>query len=257
MMAPSSEARRLHSGLVAAFTAFVPAMDGSSVEDKGGYLALTFPAVPLPQANGVWAEDDGGATVADLADRVAVLEGRGLPFWLQTRRGRHPLVEAEAERIGLRMVEQVPGMVVTPAELSDLPETGIQIDAVSDEQRLARAHSVAEAGFEIPEGMFAPFYMPALLTIAEICFYLGSVGGEAVSTAIGYRAPNSLGIFNVATPPGYRRRGFGAALTARAAQDGIDRGATLAWLQASTSGEPVYRRMGFRTVETYNLFTRP
>ena len=33
----------------------------------------------------------------------------GYRFWLQTRQGRHALVEAEAERLGLRVVEQVRG----------------------------------------------------------------------------------------------------------------------------------------------------
>ena len=252
-----SEAARLHSGLVAAFRGFASSMEGASIEDEGEYLVLSAPTVPLPQANGVWAEDDGGATVADLADRVAAVEARGLPFWLQTRQGRHPLVEAEAERLGLRVVEQLPGMVVTPAELSDVPVRRIEIATVKDEQQLALAHSVAEAGFEVPEGMFAPFYEPSLLTVSEIFFYLGFVAGEPASTAVGYTAPDTVGIFNVATPPRYRRRGFGAALTARVALDGIDRGATLAWLQASTDGEPVYRRMGFREVVTYNLLARP
>ena len=80
--------------------------------------------------------------------------------------------------------------------------------------------------------------------------------GEPVSTAIGFVVGETVGIFNVATPPNQRRQGYRAALTERAIRDGFDQGADLAWLQSSHLGEPVYRHIGFRTVGTYNLFTR-
>lgn len=51
--------------------------------------------------------------------------------------------------------------------------------------------------------------------------------------------------------------GYGPALTAQAARDGFAAGAELAWLQSSAMGHSVYRRLGFRDVETYLLLTRP
>jgi predicted GNAT family acetyltransferase len=78
-----------------------------------------------------------------------------------------------------------------------------------------------------------------------------------VSTAVGYSIDGTVGIFNVATPPEFRRRGYGAAITAHAARDGLNHGADLAWLQSSSMGESVYLRLGFREVETYLLHTRP
>jgi hypothetical protein len=58
------------------------------------------------------------------------------------------------------------------------------------------------------------------------------------------------GVFSVATPPAHRRRGYGAALTARAVTDGLAAGAAWAWLQSSPPGYGIYARLGFRTVET-------
>jgi predicted GNAT family acetyltransferase len=60
-----------------------------------------------------------------------------------------------------------------------------------------------------------------------------------------------------ATPGEHRGRGYGAALTAAAAQGGFASGADLAWLQSSAMGLSVYRRLGFREVERYVLLTRP
>jgi ribosomal protein S18 acetylase RimI-like enzyme len=65
------------------------------------------------------------------------------------------------------------------------------------------------------------------------------------------------GIYNVTTPPAYRRRGIGTALTAAALLAGRDRALRTGILQATAEGEPVYRRMGFTTVGEYRLMKLP
>ena len=60
----------------------------------------------------------------------------------------------------------------------------------------------------------------------------------------------------MATPAAFRRRGFGRAVTERAIRDGFEAGADLAWLQASELGRSVYASMGFRQVESYEIFGR-
>lgn len=255
-MAGSSEARQLHSALISVFAAFFERLEDSRLERRSGYVFLVCPSVPFQQFNGVWAEEDGGAAVADLAGNVAAVEQLGLPFWLQTRQGRHPMLEEEATRLGLREVEPIPGMVAPAASLNDLPETGMTIERVTAGSRLHELQAVAEAGFEVPPGAMAALYTEGLIATSGTSWYLGNADGDLVSTGIGVQVDDTVGIFSVATPPAQRRRGYGAAITAHAAADGFERGARLAWLQSSPQGEPVYRRMGFRQVETYNLFTR-
>jgi predicted GNAT family acetyltransferase len=63
--------------------------------------------------------------------------------------------------------------------------------------------------------------------------------------------------FNIATPPADRRRGYGAAVTARAVTDGLAAGARWSWLQSSVAGYPVYERLGFRTVESWQSWLSP
>jgi len=62
------------------------------------------------------------------------------------------------------------------------------------------------------------------------------------------------GIFNVATAPAHRGRGYAAALTARIASDAFAAGAHCAWLQSSPSGYNLYQRLGFRTVERWECW---
>ena len=51
-----------------------------------------------------------------------------------------------------------------------------------------------------------------------------------------------------------RRRGYGAAVTRRAIADGVARGATVAILQSSDMGRPVYEAIGFREVLAFRVF---
>ena len=87
--------------------------------------------------------------------------------------------------------------------------------------------------------------------------YLAEADGQPVSTATAWLGDGGVGIFNVATPPEFRGRGYGRAVTASAVRSGFADGADIAWLQASPLGEPVYRAMGFRQVDTYLVLGRP
>jgi len=90
-----------------------------------------------------------------------------------------------------------------------------------------------------------------------VSVYLGLAAGRPVTTALACRTERSVGIFNVATPAEERGRGYGAAVTSRAAADGFAAGARTAWLQASGMGFGIYRRLGFETVSTAELWVRP
>ena len=81
--------------------------------------------------------------------------------------------------------------------------------------------------------------------------YIGRIGGEPCTTGLGAVAEGHVGVFNIATPPAHRNRGFGHAVTARVVANGVRAGARAAYLQASTMGFGVYQRLGFRTAETW------
>jgi predicted GNAT family acetyltransferase len=74
------------------------------------------------------------------------------------------------------------------------------------------------------------------------------------STALGVTDGDHVGIFNVATPPAHRGKGYGAAITAWAVGDGFQNGASVAFLQSSPMGFRVYERLGFRTVEDWSVW---
>nr|WP_269326760.1 GNAT family N-acetyltransferase [Kineosporia mesophila] len=78
--------------------------------------------------------------------------------------------------------------------------------------------------------------------------YLARTADGAVGTALSTVKDGALCVFNVAVRPSARGRGIGRALTEAAlAQD-----FTVACLQSSTAGRPLYESMGFRAAERWH-----
>ena len=119
---------------------------------------------------------------------------------------------------------------------------------MKDLESLEEARQVAVAS--IGPGPLSGMYVPQVVAIPGVRIYVGRVDGEPVTTAIGWTASAATGIFQVATAPTYRGRGYGGAVTSRAVLDGFAAGADLVWLQASSLGERLYRDLGFRQVAT-------
>jgi N-acetylglutamate synthase len=75
-----------------------------------------------------------------------------------------------------------------------------------------------------------------------------------VTTGLGLTIGDHVGVFSIATPPEQRRRGYGAAITARIVADGYTAGARWAWLQSSKDGYGLYEQLGFITIATWECW---
>jgi ribosomal protein S18 acetylase RimI-like enzyme len=224
--------------------------DGWGARDGGVFAGIT--GVQLPTLNGVWAErvHPDPPTVAALLDRIAAT---GLPHCLQLRPGSGPALAELAATRGMSKEEQDQPLMVLedPATLGRAQHiAGLKIRQLRSDEAGVHAR-VAAAGFEAPRELFRQLITPGLLRLPGARCYLGEVGGRPVTTGIGVTFGDFVGIFNIATPPAQRRRGFGAAVTARAVTDGFAAGAAWSWLQSSPSGHGVYERLGFQTVECW------
>jgi ribosomal protein S18 acetylase RimI-like enzyme len=157
-------------------------------------------------------------------------------------------------RAGLVEHWRPPLMVLDPIPPADPPlPDGLSIEAV-DATNHGEYLATLCAGFGIPPAMVSAFDGGAMVGIEGFTGLLGRVGGTPVATSGVFVEGDTAGVYNVATSPDHRRRGYGEALTAAAARVGSDAGATISILQASEAGEPVYRRMGYATPDHYRQF---
>jgi hypothetical protein len=249
-----TDAERVREALRTMFEDLYEVFDGARFERRGSYDFLFIPQIPVAQFNGAWPHSDAAAS--ELEGAIAEVEAAGVPSSVQLRRELAPGCEAEAKRLGLTKVLEMPVMVVREAGLLGRDVDELMISTVSDDDDRRQAVEVAAAGFGAPAAIFEPIYGDDVLALEGVRVYLGRFDDQVVTTAIGYTAGDSVGIFNVATPAEHRGRGYGAAVTTAAARGGFDAGAELACLQSSELGRSVYRGLGFEEVATDVLLTR-
>lgn len=223
-------------------------------EDRG--LSLYRSGLDSPALNGVmrWTGDSLDDAVEEAGERLG-----DVPWMWWVGPDSRP---ESAERLLVRhaAVQTVsqPVMAVRIAE-AKMPEVplGLSIREVVDPvttrfwaQTVASVYGVRK--HQIEDRVALEFRRSGNITR-----FAGYFGGRVVATASLFDEHAVAGIFTVATAEGFRRRGFGAAMTAAVMQAGHERGLNIATLQSSPQGEPLYLRMGFQHVAEYRLFTLP
>ena len=96
--------------------------------------------------------------------------------------------------------------------------------------------------------------VPQLANRDDLTVYAGYLDDEPVTCSLGFIDEGSISVFNVATLEEHRGNGYGAAMTMKAVLDGMGRGCDVAFLQATEMGFPLYERLGFETIFTYELW---
>jgi N-acetylglutamate synthase len=207
--------------------------------------------------NGVWSSTRD-PDPSELRRLLGEVRGRGVPHLLELRPGANDAALAVAADSDLVPADEVPLMRLDdPSRLAEAAEAAPGLIIRELEPNEAELHArVAAAGFGENPDHFIRLLPPVVMELEGLRMYAGEVDGEVVTTAIGVSREDYVAVFNVATPSGHRRRGYGAAITARVIQDGFANGARWAWLQSSPSGYRVYEALGFRTLERWLSWVR-
>lgn len=247
----ADEAQIAHDALVEVWAELQHAA-GARFERRGDLHLASFPQIPIPQCNCAWVIADSADAVDTLATVLEEIAATGATPAVQTR-SSHERVPSAAREMGFTTELRTPGMVVRPDGLKDA-EIDAQIERI-DASEVDECNGVLASSFGAPQTIFE-LLGPAVLRMPNATWYVAKREGEIVSTALSMSSDGAVGIFNVATPEIYRRRGYGAALTAHAAREGFAQGAEIAYLQSSAAGHKVYLELGFRDVESYVVLVR-
>jgi GNAT superfamily N-acetyltransferase len=224
--------------------------DGRRETGANGTLLL-ISGSQLSSLNGVFVIGDA-PDIAEI-DRLAVEAATiGLPWSIAVRGEPGAAVREVAARHGRTGRHETPVMVC-PDRPAKTTGDGTVRAIRSDEGRVF-CETMA-AGFEAPAEIILSLMTDELIDAPWAASYLVEAGGVPVATGLGILSGDYIGVYNIATLPEHRGRGYGRLVTERTIADGFAAGATKAYLQSSSMGKPLYESMGFRTVETWTYLT--
>jgi GNAT superfamily N-acetyltransferase len=159
-----------------------------------------------------------------------------------------------AARLGLVRSVPLPTMTMNLAEPIEPPDhPNLRRIEADDSDGVARCLLLGMGARTLAE--CAPFSNLALLSLPEVTgFLVTSDDSEVVSVGITIQTtPDVVGLYAIATLPQHRKRGHGTAVTQALVDAARQRGASVAYLQASPLGARVYERVGFSqaAIRTY------
>jgi GNAT superfamily N-acetyltransferase len=231
-----------------------------AVEERDGLLfygsASSFPVL----MNGVFRLDRsvGGADVVAAGD--AWFGERGCGWTLRIGPDDADLAEAADADGGLVGMDGGPEMIVrAPVAVPSLV-AGTELRWVRDEAGIADFAAVGGAAFStygMPVEVAADaitdpsaFLAPHIHTVVA---YVDDVPSAAAQTLLSH---GIAGVYWVGTIEAARGKGLGQAVTAAVTNRAFELGSSVNTLQASTMGEPIYRRMGYEEIYRTRTYTR-
>lgn len=161
----------------------------------------------------------------------------------------------EAAAFGLVHTDAEPAMLLTPLVQRPPVQSELAIRPVETMEQLSAFDEIVNTSFGIPSEPSRTMSTLADYQRVNLTPYLGFVDGVPAVTALRSPAYGVAMLHVICTLPTHRRRGFGEAMTWRAALDGIAEGCMASFLTATPLGHSVYARMGYRDcgeVHTWN-----
>lgn len=194
-----------------------------------------------------------GATLAQIADFF--------DFDDPSRLGEVLLVSAwptgDLRPFGWNLMGHPPVHLLPPGVAARPAPAGLRVQRVTTPEQLHVWEQTVIHGYPLegledaPAGALAH---PALLADPRYGAWVGLVDGTPVAAASAWADHGVVNVTLVATLPGERRQGYGAALTWAASRLRPD---LPAMLLSSDDGRPVYERMGFLPLLRMTLWYRP
>jgi GNAT superfamily N-acetyltransferase len=214
-------------------------------------MTLTASGLPVAFFNGGFAHAESSDPACCIGNAIAFFARADVPFLLWLRDGAYDDLIAAGLAAGLHHVGGPPSMALANIGEIGPPPDELELRFAGAPAELRDHLAVLAAGFGMPADVLQRVMVDSLLEDADMAIVVGRADGVPVTTAMLALSGETAGIYNVATLPEQRGKGYGEAATWAAIGEGARRGCTHSILQSSDSGHPIYERMGFVDVGRY------
>jgi ribosomal protein S18 acetylase RimI-like enzyme len=208
-------------------------------------------------------------TQAEMELRLQVardhFETRGLAwsFWICEDWLTKPLrrrLSRMCQPYGLRLAAEMPGMIARriAAPARRLPD--LEIRRVDSAQTLHDFRAIGSTCFHVPPAWFSEVFDDRFAAGSPFACVVGYRDGVPVATAASVPSSNTIGLYNIATAPEFRERGYAEAITRCTVEAALkESGASQLVLQSTAQALTLYERMGFEAatrIVAYNSVRR-
>lgn len=194
---------------------------------------------------------------ASIADEIRRLEapvgGLQVAFRCSGRPGRR--FRRTVERLNLVPLTEQKAMVLDrPGPLPDIERGDLTITEVHDDDALGAHLRTMASSFGMDQANAGHLFRSELLLEPQFRFFNGIIEGRVVATAAVLLTEGSAAINNVGVLGPWRRKGLATAMTVAAMRWAADNNTERYVLDATPSGEGIYRRLGFDVVDTVRFY---
>jgi ribosomal protein S18 acetylase RimI-like enzyme len=225
--------------------------DGRVLELDGGVQAAVVPAVPERSVFNAVLFNDREPLLASLGELDRRYRGAGVRAWTVWTRPGDDATPAALEAAG-HVHDGAPMLMAGTLDEVDLePRAELQLARPGDWAALARCN---EAAFGLAPGTFGPGL--AAIRDPAARAYVALQDGEPVVAAGTVLSEGDAGVVFVGTLPSARGRGLASELMRHALREARAAGAETTSLEASPMGEPVYARLGYRSLGRLGMWER-
>jgi GNAT superfamily N-acetyltransferase len=168
--------------------------------------------------------------------------------WLPTTaiRRKH---SRTCEALGLRLSSELPGLAAERIRCPARKLPAIEFRRVDSTSTLDDFRALGSTCFHVPISWFSEVFDAGITLTHPFVCWVGYHDGRPVATAATVSAHGITGLYNVATIPECRHRGYGEAITRHAIDTAVrEANSTRVVLQSTSDGLRLYQRMGFEPV---------
>jgi GNAT superfamily N-acetyltransferase len=138
----------------------------------------------------------------------------------------------------------------------DAGDPDAQVRRLSSDE-LPAARALLEEAFALPSELTSVALPDASVSAEGQAVWGLFEGAELLTCAAFVAVQEAIVGWSVATPPRLQRRGYAVRLLRAVLENSADQGATLSLVYSSAAGEPLYRTLGFRELERWQMWSRP
>lgn len=244
----------LAKSAAAGFRSLSLAADGGMSEDVGGALCW-YSSSFVPVFNGAAVLDRSLFTRTTISQIERYFKPRGRPYSLMTLDGLVPQAAQLLLPFNYVEYDSMPAMWL---EGEPAPQPGpspeVWITQVDTPVPLAAFRRILSSVFFLSINEVNLVLGERTLEIEHVRHYLAWVGNTPVGTASLVLSNGVAGVWNVGTLSEYRHRGVAATLMHHILREARSIGYEASMLLASNEGQPLYDRLGYKTLSHVRVF---